>query len=67
MSDDQTTQDRPEGFRRVTPLLRKARRLGHDVNTDYIISSPLLSGSYQRRRPHPEADRDRLVERRPVA
>ena len=37
------------------------------ASADYIISSPLLSGSYQRRRPHPEADRDRLVERRPVA
>jgi methylglyoxal synthase len=37
------------------------------ASADYMISSPLLSGSYQRRCPHHEADRDRLGEGSTVA
>jgi methylglyoxal synthase len=37
------------------------------ASADYMVSSPLLSGHYQRRCPHHEADRDRLVEGSTVA
>jgi methylglyoxal synthase len=37
------------------------------ASADYMISSPLLSGCYQRRRPHHEADRDRRGEGSTVA
>jgi methylglyoxal synthase len=37
------------------------------ASADYMISSPLLSRSYQRRRPHHEAEGDRLGEGSTVA